>query len=94
MGSTLEEHVAIRKVEPAAYRVFFGDGTQLDLLNDMGAMARQLERVERGAGEAFRRFRSLARRCGEQGWYLWPMRPAPSYAFAQCTCAEDIDTHL
>ena len=42
------------RVGPAAYRVWFGDGTHLDLLNDEAAMAAQLEGVERGAGEGFR----------------------------------------
>ncbi|GAB4816450.1 hypothetical protein N2152v2_003496 [Parachlorella kessleri] len=67
LGSRLEEHVTIKRVEPAAYRVWFGDGTHLDLLNDHDAMAEQLERVERGAGEAFRRFVAMARASLDMG---------------------------
>lgn len=52
LGSSLEEHVTIQQVDPAAYRVFFGDGSSLDLLNDHAAMAQQLEEVEPGAGVA------------------------------------------
>lgn len=47
------------RVGPAAYRVFFGDGSRLDLLNDEAAMAAQLEAVEAGAAEGYR--------CGTQG---------------------------
>lgn len=50
LGSRLEEHVEIRRVGPQAYRVWFGDNTHLDLLNDHDAMAAQLEAVEPGAG--------------------------------------------
>lgn len=55
LGTSLEEQgIAIDRVGPAAYRVWFGDGTHLDLLNDEAAMVRQLEGVEPGAGDGFR----------------------------------------
>ena len=55
MGTSLEEQgIVIDRVAPAAYRVWFGDGTHLDLLNDEAAMAQQLESVEPGAGDGFR----------------------------------------
>ena len=68
LGSSLEEHVTIKRVEPAAYRVWFGDGTHLDLLNDHDAMAEQLEGVEPGAGA----HRRECRLCGQStcaGWF-------------------------
>ena len=40
------------RVEPAAYRVFFEGGTQLDLLYDVTRMMEQLESLECGAGES------------------------------------------
>lgn len=51
------------RVAPAAYRVVFGGGAggSLDLLNDEAAMAAQLEGVEAGAGEGYRRFLKMAR---------------------------------
>lgn len=55
LGTSFEEQgIVIDRVGPAAYRVWFGDGTHLDLLNDEGAMVRQLEGVEPGAGDGFR----------------------------------------
>lgn len=60
LGSRLEDHVTIRRVDPAAYRVWFGDNTHLDLLNSHEAMAAQLEAEEPGSGEAFKRFIQMA----------------------------------
>jgi len=54
----------IKRVSPVAYRVFFPDSQEnfrLDLLNDENAMADQLERLEHGAGDSYRRFLSMAR---------------------------------
>ena len=52
LGSTLEEHVQLLRVEPAAYRVFFAaNGGWLDLLSDVPRMMAQLEGVESGAGQ-------------------------------------------
>ena len=61
LGTSLEDAgVDIRRVGPAAYRVWFsgggGEPSSLDLLNDAAAMAVQLEGVERGAGAAYARF--------------------------------------
>ena len=51
----MEDHgIALARVEPAAYRVWFGDGSRLDLLNDETAMAAQLEAEEPGAGDGYR----------------------------------------
>lgn len=62
MGTSLEEQdIIISRVSPA-YRVFFAGGgrqpspfSQLDLLNDEADMAAQLEAVEPGAGDGYRR---------------------------------------
>ncbi len=54
-------------VAPVAYRVFYGDGTSLDLLSDEDAMAAQLEAEERGAGQAFRRMLRSSRVALEVG---------------------------
>jgi phytoene desaturase (3,4-didehydrolycopene-forming) len=62
LGSSLEDHVQLARVEPAAYRVWFGDGygaagkdspqgCTLDLLYDVQQMVQQLEQVEAGAGD-------------------------------------------
>ena len=51
LGTTLEEHVHVQRVQEAAYRVFFAeDCSSLDLLYDETAMATQLEAIEPGAG--------------------------------------------
>lgn len=65
LGTTLEgEGVQLARVQPQAYRLFYGaDGSRLDMLNDPGAMAAQLESEEAGAGSAFLRFRGAARGC-------------------------------
>lgn len=64
-GSQLEDHVQLRRVDPAAYRVFFHDETAgpswLDLLYDVQAMAAQLEAVEAGAAAAYLRFLANAK---------------------------------
>ena len=50
LGTRIEEHVELVQVGPAAYRVHFEGAGHLDLLNDVGAMRRQLEAAEPGAG--------------------------------------------
>jgi phytoene dehydrogenase-like protein len=49
LGTTLEEHVTLRRVDPA-YRVFFGDDTHVDLSYDVQHVMQQLETFEQGAG--------------------------------------------
>lgn len=63
-GEDMDDYVTLKKVEPAAYRVFFGEdeGVQsLDLLYDVQKMCLQLEQVEEGAGGAFLRFLANAK---------------------------------
>lgn len=60
LGSSLQSHVEVVRVEPAPYRVFFEEGfcergqrgSYLDLLYDVQDMQAQLEEVEKGAGGA------------------------------------------
>lgn len=63
-GETLDDYVTLKRVEPAAYRVFFGEKegpASLDLLYDVQAMCTQLEKVEVGASAAFLCFLSRAK---------------------------------
>ncbi|KAK9823667.1 hypothetical protein WJX72_004529 [[Myrmecia] bisecta] len=67
LGSALEEHVDVQRVQPAAYRVFFGDNSRLDLLYDVQAMMQQLEAFEAGAGAKYLAFLAQARAALEMG---------------------------
>ncbi|KAI8467039.1 MAG: hypothetical protein J3K34DRAFT_387134 [Monoraphidium minutum] len=58
LGTALEDHVDVRRVEPAAYRGF----TRLDLLYDVQRMAQQLEAEEPGAGTEYVAWLADARR--------------------------------
>jgi phytoene desaturase (3,4-didehydrolycopene-forming) len=63
LGVSLDDLITLQRVEPSAYRVFHGENgftRPLDLINDTDAMASQLEAEERGAGEAFRRFKQFS----------------------------------
>lgn len=60
MGVPYSDYFEMRKVEPAAYRLFFGDSTRLDMLYDVGAMCAQLEVVEPGAGSVVHVFWGIA----------------------------------
>lgn len=71
LGCSLEQHVQLARVQPAAYRVFFADGystsgsapsvSSLDLLYDVQAMVQQLEQLQPGAGVYWG---SVKRACG------------------------------
>jgi phytoene desaturase (3,4-didehydrolycopene-forming) len=63
LGIQMASVVDIRRVEPAAYRVFFpsSPGYTVDLLNNPEDMAAQLERLEKGAGDSFFKFLAMAR---------------------------------
>lgn len=59
LGSDISEWLQLKRVEPAAYRVWFADGhsssqcsTSLDLFYDVQQMVAQLEQEEAGAGES------------------------------------------
>lgn len=63
LGTPLSTVLDIRKIDPAAYRVFFPSSPsfRVDLLNDEAAMAAQLEALETGAGAAYYQFLAMAR---------------------------------
>lgn len=45
LGHDLNDLVPLKRIEPAGYRLFYGDGSYLDLLYDVDAMVDQLEKV-------------------------------------------------
>lgn len=63
-GEKLEDYVELEKVDPVAYRVWFGEEEgphHLDLMYDVQRMCAQLEGVEKGAAGAFLRFLANAK---------------------------------
>ena len=50
LGSPLTDHVEVREVAEAAYRVHFPDSSSADLLYDVSKMCQQLNLIEEGAG--------------------------------------------
>eukprot|EP00898_Chlorokybus_atmophyticus_P008712 jgi/Chlat1/8842/Chrsp91S00684 len=69
LGESLDGKVAIKRVQPAAYRVFFAgqEPTSIDLTSDVAEMSRQLERFEPGASAAYLRFLSAAKEALDAG---------------------------
>eukprot|EP00890_Picochlorum_soloecismus_P006738 jgi/Picsp_1/88/NSC_00088-R1_phytoene dehydrogenase len=67
LGIDHEECLELKRVVPAAYRVFFSDGSSIDLLDDPEDMKRQLEGIEKGAGEGYEEFLEMAKRHLEIG---------------------------
>ncbi|KAL4534773.1 hypothetical protein Ndes2437A_g05531 [Nannochloris sp. 'desiccata'] len=63
LGTPMASVVDIRRIEPAAYRVFFpsSPGYSIDLLNNPDDMATQLEELEPGAGASFFKFLAMAK---------------------------------
>jgi len=55
LGRRLEDYVDLRKME-TNYRVFFPDGSEIDVTPDRARMEAQLEAMEPGSAEGFRRF--------------------------------------
>lgn len=62
-GCDLDRELELVRLEPQ-WRCFFDDGTVLDLSENIGAMAAELDRLtpDRGAGEGYRRFQALSER--------------------------------
>ncbi|MBK3777494.1 phytoene desaturase [Azospirillum sp. YIM DDC1] len=62
-GCDLDRELELVRLEPQ-WRCFFDDGTVLDLSENIGAMAADLDRLTpgRGAGEGYRRFQALSER--------------------------------
>lgn len=62
-GCDLDRELEMVRLEPQ-WRCFFDDGTVLDLSEEIGRMAAELDRLApgRGAGEGYRRFQALSER--------------------------------
>lgn len=62
-GRELEDYVDLIRLDPQ-WRCFFADGSTLDLVEDVGAMAARLEQYAPGcgSGEGYRRFIALSER--------------------------------
>ncbi|MFC5355864.1 phytoene desaturase family protein [Azospirillum himalayense] len=62
-GCDLDRELELVRLEPQ-WRCFFDDGTVLDLSENIGAMAADLDRLTpgQGAGEGYRRFQALSER--------------------------------
>ncbi|KAA1057884.1 phytoene desaturase family protein [Azospirillum argentinense] len=62
-GCDLDRELELVRLEPQ-WRCFFDDSTVLDLSENIGAMAAELDRLTpgRGAGEGYRRFQALSER--------------------------------
>jgi phytoene desaturase (3,4-didehydrolycopene-forming) len=69
LGVSLADCVDVKRVEPTVYRVFYPGSSMesLDLLSDPGLMAKQLEGVEVGAGDAYLKFLKMAKNNLELG---------------------------
>lgn len=63
LGVQLDTAVDLKRVSPAAYRVFFpsSPGFRIDLLNDKDAMSEQLEQLEKGSGLKYLKFLEMAK---------------------------------
>lgn len=66
MGACLDDHVELRKIDPA-YRVHYADRTKLDILYDIEQMREQLDDVEPGSGGRFLEWLGKARLTLDKG---------------------------
>lgn len=55
LGASLSERLELRRVDPT-YRLVFDDGSQLALTSDLASMREQLELIEPGSFQGFRRY--------------------------------------
>lgn len=55
LGTCMREQLDLQRVDPT-YRLVFDDGSQLALTSDMKSMLEQLESIEPGSFQAFRRY--------------------------------------
>jgi phytoene desaturase len=55
LGTCMDEHLTLKRVDPT-YRLVFDDGSQLALTSDMKSMLAQLEAMELGSFDGFRRY--------------------------------------
>lgn len=66
IGRELDERLELVQLEPN-YRVYYHDGTQLDLHGNMARLAQEVERIESGASERLFRFLGASARKYELG---------------------------
>ncbi|MGE5643082.1 MAG: phytoene desaturase family protein [Byssovorax cruenta] len=55
LGASMREQLDLLRVDPT-YQLVFDDGSQLGLTSDMNCMLEQLERIEPGSFQSFRRY--------------------------------------
>jgi phytoene desaturase len=55
LGVSMHEHLDLRRVDPT-YHLVFDDGSRLSLTSDLECMKRQLEAIEPGSFQGFRRY--------------------------------------
>ncbi|HJZ56028.1 MAG TPA: phytoene desaturase family protein [Gemmataceae bacterium] len=60
-GRRLDDHLDLVRLDPQ-WRCFFTDGSILDLVEDLEAMAHRLDAFSLGSGKGFRRFLGLSQR--------------------------------
>jgi len=61
LGKELADYVDVRRVEPAAYRAHYGDGSKFDLTYDIEQLRAQCEAFEPGSGGKFIQWLGKAR---------------------------------
>ncbi|CAN5590070.1 phytoene desaturase family protein [soil metagenome] len=71
-GRNLDDYVDLIRLDPQ-WRCFYSDGTSLDLVENVDAMAKTLEDYAPGNGEGYRHFQALASRLHRisDTYYFW-----------------------
>jgi len=71
-GQALEQALPLVELDPQ-WRCFFEDGTRLDLVKDVAAMADGLDGFTAGTGEGYRRFIALSQRLHDisERFFFW-----------------------
>lgn len=55
IGENIDEHLEFTQLDPN-YRIYYHDGTYIDLFSNMALLAREVEKVEKGSAERLFRF--------------------------------------
>ncbi len=58
-GRSVHDYMDLRRLDPQ-WRCFFDDGTRIDLMQDVGTMAADMERFSPGTGEGYRKFLTVS----------------------------------
>lgn len=71
-GRNLDDALELVRLDPQ-WRCFFDDGGVLDLVEEMGAMTRNLEAFAPGTGAGYQRFQALSRRLHDisERFFFW-----------------------